>query len=153
MDAIPESEGRVGHTVDVKPVRIGELRRISIGGGDPQQDDLIGGDHVSAELHLGSGPPGQPRERRPIPQHLLERRREAGRIRAQRRRGGGTFVEGEDSVAKQRRRGDVAGQQEQPDKADDLLVIEACPVYRRAHERAGQIVGGMRAAVLDVRGR
>jgi hypothetical protein len=61
------------------------------------------------------------------------------------------FIEGEDGVAEQRRRRDVAGQQEQPDKADDLLVVEACPVYLRTHEPAGQIVGGMRAAVLDIR--
>jgi hypothetical protein len=55
------------------------------------------------------------------------------------------------AVAEQRRCRDVAGQQEQPDNADDLLVVEACPVYRRTHEPASQIVGGMRAAVLDIR--
>jgi len=98
MDAVPEGEVRVGPTMDVEPVRIGELRRIPIGGGDPQQDDLVGGDHVSAKLHRGGRPPAQSGERRSIAQHFLDRGREAGRIRAQRRRGGRMCVEGDDGV-------------------------------------------------------
>jgi hypothetical protein len=37
------------------------------------------------------------------------------------------LVEGEDRVAQERRRGDVAREQEKADEADDLLVVESLP--------------------------
>ena len=128
VDAVAEGKVRVGRAVYVEPVRIRELCAVAIRGGDPQDDDLVGADRVSLDIHVGRGTPGQPGKRWSAAQYLLDGGGQPGRIGPQLRGGVGVLVERDDGVAQEGGRGDVAGDQEQPDEPDDLLVVEPFPV-------------------------
>ena len=45
----------------------------------------------------------------------------------------------------------MAGEQQQPDEPDDLLVVESFPINLCVHQLGHEVVGGTGAAILNVR--
>jgi hypothetical protein len=131
---------------DLECVRVRESGRIVVGRGQPDQHGLAARDDRAADLHVLLG---EARQRRlqgtPVAQHLLDGcRRQAGigleagqllRVGQQR----------EDAAGDQVDRRDVAGEEEDEDHRQELVLVEPVAVLLGVDELADQVVGGLTA--------
>ena len=74
VSAVAEAEVRVGMAPDVEALRIGELRRITIGRGEHAHDLLARLDGLAAEVEIGGRGPHHELERRLVAERLLDGR-------------------------------------------------------------------------------
>jgi hypothetical protein len=134
-----ESQVTVVPTADVQPVRIGELDRVAVGGGDQDEDLLTAPDELVAERDVLECQPSEGLDRRVVAEELFDRAPDQLGVLPQPTEFVGMAEERQHAVADEPDRRLVAGHEEQDAGGEQL--VHAQPLAPLGLGQAGEQVG------------